>query len=285
MVQNIIIAILAADVVVLMLIFRLYRVKARAGKKLQHQRDEMAGKNRVLEKAILEKEWLLREVHHRVKNNLHMISGLLGMQARRLKDDTARTAIMDSQHRVQAISMIHQKLSWDTDVSAVDFSSYLGDLMAHLKESYDTRPICFRVSVVPVVIDTRTALSLGLIINEAITNAIKHAFPQGRTGTVFVSLHNTADHFWTLVVQDDGVGIPPGRKCQGKSIGMTVMAGISEELEGDLHIDSTRGVRIEITFPYKESKIPLERISSPTVSSFTRDRMPMPSPVEPGVAF
>jgi len=285
MIQNTIIAMLAADVVVLVLIFWLYRVKERAGEKLQHQRDEIAGKNRVLEKAIQEKEWLLREVHHRVKNNLHMISGLLGMQARRLEDNTARTAIMDSQHRVQAISMIHQKLSWDNDVSMVDFSSYLGDLMAHLKESYDTCSICFKVSVAPVMLDTRTALSLGLIINEAITNSIKYAFPHGRTGTVFVSLHNTTDHFWTLVIQDDGIGTQQGVERKPKSIGMTVMAGISEELDGNLRIDSSHGFRIEITFPDRQSKISVERVSSKLRPSYMTDQISTAVTAEPGIAF
>lgn len=252
---NIIIGGLVLAVIVLMLIYHLYRVKKKAGDLLQVQRDEIVFKNLALEKAIQENEWLLKEVHHRVKNNLHMISGLLMMQANDLKEGTAKTAIMNSQNRVQAMSMVHQKLSSDNRIS-VDLSSYLKDLIDHLKESYDTRRIYFKVSIEPIIVDARTAISLGLIVNEAITNSIKYAFPRGRMGNVLISLHHTPEALWKLVIQDDGVGISQDTVTRPKSVGMTLIEGISEELDGDLRIDSSYGFLVEITFPYAEKGIP-----------------------------
>lgn len=252
---NITVAGLVIAVIVLVLIFYLYRIKKKTGDELQRQRDEINHKNLALERAMQEKEWLLKEVHHRMKNNLHMISNLLSMQAYDLQDDIARTAIKDSHNRVQAMSMVHQKLSSDSRVSLVHFPSYLADLIDQLKESYDTRRVHFQVSVAPIIVDAGKAISLGLIINEAVTNSIKYAFPRERTGTVLISLHNTTEDLWKLVIQDDGVGIPPDEPLPPKSIGMTLIEGISQELDGAATIDSTNGFLIEIIFPLESQTL------------------------------
>lgn len=246
---NITVASLIAAVIVLVLIFYLYRIKKKTSDELRRQRDEITRQNLALEKAVQEKEWLLREVHHRVKNNLHMISGLLNMQAYELTDDIARTAIKNSQHRVEAMSMVHQKLSSDNRVARVHFSSYIADLVDHLKTSYDTSRIFFSVSVASVIVDAGKAISLGLIVNEAITNCIKYAFPRDRMGTVSISLQHVTEGRWRLIVQDDGVGILPDSWPLRKSIGLSLIEGIALELDGALEIDSSNGFRIDITFP------------------------------------
>jgi two-component system, sensor histidine kinase PdtaS len=246
---NITIAGLAVAIVVLILIFYLYRLKTKTGDALQQQRDEINRKNLALERAVQEKEWLLQEVHHRVKNNLHMISNLLSMQAYDLRDDRAKIAITDSHNRVQAMSIVHQKLSSDDRISRVHFSSYLSDLVDQLKSSYDTRRVHFHIAAEPLVLDAGKAISLGLIVNEAVTNSIKYAFPLNRAGTVSISLHAVEENLWKLAIRDDGVGIPVDKPFPPKSIGLTLIEGIARELDGEATVDSSDGFLVEVVFP------------------------------------
>jgi two-component sensor histidine kinase len=136
-----------------------------------------------------EKEWLMKEIHHRVKNNLQIVISLLSTQSNYIDNDIAYNAIRESQHRMQAISLIYQKLYQSENLARVDIRSYIAELVTYLRESFDTDPrIRFELDIVPLDLEVTRAVPLGLILNEAITNAIKYAFPDERTGKISICL-------------------------------------------------------------------------------------------------
>ena len=199
---------------------------------------------------LTEKEWLLKEIHHRVKNNLQIIMSLLNSQAASLQDQAALSAIQESQHRVQTMALIHQKLYQSEGVARIPMRSYIEDVVTYLSDSYSlSQPIGFRLDVEPIELDVTQAVPLGLIINEAITNAFKYAFPGGRPGTVSLSLQRLGETACALTIADDGVGLPeqydPSRS---RSLGMTLMHGFSAQLGGELTISSREGLCISLVF-------------------------------------
>ncbi|WP_431215901.1 sensor histidine kinase [Puia sp. P3] len=184
--RNVLIGGAALLLIVLLLLYNRFRLKQRNNLQLQAQKGEITHKNAVLQHLVEEKEWLLKEVHHRVKNNLHSIICLLESQARHLQNDALK-AIEISQHRIYAMSLIHQKLYQSSDLKAIDMAAYLSDFTRYLQDSFDnTGQINFSLDVQPVRLDVAQAVPLALIVNEAVTNSIKYAFPAGRKG-LFVS--------------------------------------------------------------------------------------------------
>jgi two-component sensor histidine kinase len=200
-----------------------------------------------------EKECLLREIHHRVKNNLQIVMSLLNSQAASLADQAALSAIRESQHRVQAMALIHQKLYQSEGLARIPMPDYVKELVAYLRDSYRlSQPVRFELHIDPVEIDVTQAVPLGLILNEAITNACKYAFPGGRAGTVRVSLRRlpgVQPAAYQLLIQDDGVGLPAGfTPARSRSLGMTLLHGFSRQIGGNLVIESPPGLAISLTF-------------------------------------
>jgi two-component sensor histidine kinase len=248
----------------LSLIYNRYRLKQRSNQQLKAQQQlleakqaEVEDKNQLLQgllgekdELVEQKEWLLKEVHHRVKNNLQIIISLLQSQGRYLSDETALNAINQSKHRVRAMALIHQKLYRSDNLSSIDVPEYLHEVVEQLAESFDTADrIRFDYQLAPLELDVVQAVPLGLIVNEAVTNALKYAFPQGRPGTVRLSLRPLAGPHYELVVEDDGVGLPPGLALErSHSMGAKIMRGLSKQLEGSLKVESQRGVTITVSF-------------------------------------
>jgi two-component sensor histidine kinase len=199
---------------------------------------------------LKEKEWLLKEIHHRVKNNLQIVMSLLNSQAASLEDKAALSAIQESQHRVQAMALIHQKLYQSEGVASINMVSYIHEVVAYLRESYTlSQQIRFKLEVEEIEMDVTLAVPLGLIINEALTNALKYAFPNGRSGIVLLSLKRECDASYRLIIVDDGVGLPVGRDSTfNRSLGMTIMHGFSAQVGGELQINSPPGVEIRLVF-------------------------------------
>jgi two-component system, sensor histidine kinase PdtaS len=204
---------------------------------------------------LTEKEWLLKEIHHRVKNNLQVVMSLLNSQASSLHDKAALAAIQESQHRVQAMALIHQKLYQAQSVARIHMTSYIHDVAAYLQESYNLpQLIRFNLSVEPIQLDVTLAVPLGLIINEATTNALKYAFPNGRSGRISIKLHRLEDAIYQLIIQDDGVGLPEGfDPSQSRTLGMTLIHGFCGQLAGELTITSVSGVRISLVFAEEQN--------------------------------
>ncbi len=255
-------------VLLLLLSYNRYRLKQRSHQQLQERQEEINHKNTTLQLLLSEKEWLLKEIHHRVKNNLQIVMSLLNSQASYLSDEAALSAIQESQHRVQAMALIHQKLYQSEHVARVDMPSYIQEVVAYLRDFYDLpQPISFKLVISAIELDVNQAVPLGLIINEAITNALKYAFPDGRSGTITVTFHRIMPMTYELTIADDGVGLPPNFNPQrSRSLGMTLMQGFSQQLGGELQINHSAGLTIHLqfsqesldsTYAGKDTQIPL----------------------------
>ncbi|MDO1449693.1 histidine kinase dimerization/phosphoacceptor domain -containing protein [Rhodocytophaga aerolata] len=236
--------------VIIGLLYNQYRVKQRNNEQLQQQQNEINQKNLYLQQLVSEKEWLLKEVHHRVKNNLHTVTSLLESQSAYLEDN-ALAAIRDSQHRVFAMSLIHQKLYQSDNLTSINMAVYVQELVQYLQDSFDTRQqIRFQLHLEPMELDVSQAVPIGLILNEAITNAVKYAFPHGITGTIAISITRSADDWLMLSVADNGIGLPPDFSIKTvNSLGMKLMRGLSEDLGARFSIESSQGTKITMNFP------------------------------------
>ena len=222
----------------------------RQVRRLKTQQREINTKNLSLHHMIEEKEWLLKEIHHRVKNNLHTITSLLESQSAYLEND-ALTAIRDSQHRVYAMSLIHQKLYQpEKNVTTIDMPMYLHELVEYLNDSFEARNrIKFKMDTEPLELDISLAVPVGLIINEAITNAMKYAFPLHNGGLINISIKKTDAKKFIFSVADNGVGLPEGFDINNvNSLGMKLMKGLSDDIMAKFKIENSTGTRISIEF-------------------------------------
>jgi two-component sensor histidine kinase len=194
---------------------------------------------------------------------------LLNSQSAYIDNEPALTAIHDSQHRVHAMSLIHQKLYNTENVSTIDMSFYIRELVAYLRDSFNTgQRIQFEYNIIPLELDVSHAVPLGLILNEAITNAIKYAFPDNREGLITISLGNTTPNHYLLSISDNGIGMPShfnGKKPG--SLGMSLMAGLSEDLEGNFAIENNNGTVITISFVHDLTIKRSELLTSAPITS------------------
>jgi two-component system, sensor histidine kinase PdtaS len=203
-------------------------------------------KNKELKDMLAEKEWWLKEVHHRVKNNLHTIICLLESQAMFLEKDALK-AIEKTQHRIYAMSLIHQKLYQNEDVKSIDMSVYLEEFIQYLRDSFDTDRIEFVTEVEPIQLNISQAIPVGLIINEAVTNSIKYAFSHSVDARIFISM-NEADGIVNLTIADNGKGFIPTEEAETKSLGVQLIKGLSKEIRGSLSIKGDNGTKVAVQF-------------------------------------
>ncbi len=201
--------------------------------------------------SLREKEVLLQEVHHRVKNNLQVISSLINMQVRKLRDVSARSALEECQSRVLSIALIHQKLYQSKDYGRVPFSDYARSLAANIFHATGISPghvaLCLEFETLVLAVDK--AIPCGLILNELITNALKHGFPNDRRGEIRIQLKKAGGDL-ELSVADDGVGIDPGfDPAKSDSLGMQLVQTLVEQLDGKLDIFREAGTTFRVRFP------------------------------------
>jgi two-component sensor histidine kinase len=247
---------------IIVLLYQFSRSRMRINRKLQDQQAEIQKTNVSLQHLVKEKDWLVKEIHHRVKNNFHIVNGLLAAQTGYLKNEEAINAIGESQHRVQAMSLIHQKLYQSESISAINISDYIRELVDYLSDSFNiSKTIQFKLDIEPVELGLSRCIPLGLILNEAITNAIKYAFRWGQRGVISISLTDGSPNDGSpghgsprqllLVVSDNGAGLPPGFDIEARrSMGMTLMQGLSEDMDGTFSIANHNGTEIRIAFMY-----------------------------------
>lgn len=243
--------------VVLALLYNRYRLKQRVNKQLEIQQGEINQTNRALHHLLEEKERLLREIHHRVKNNLQIVMSLLNSQSVFLDNDKAITAIRDSQQRIHSISLIHQKLYQSETISRIDMSVYIRELVDYLQDSFDTgRHIRFDLQTESIELDVTQAVPVGLILNEAISNSIKYAFPDKQPGIITISMQQNEENQIELLVSDNGVGLPRGFNIQeSNSLGLGLMSGLSKQLHGDFELKNDRGLAVLARFEQDESDV------------------------------
>lgn len=204
-----------------------------------------------LEQLLREREVLLKEVHHRVKNNLQVVSSLLGLQAWHFKDTRLRQALEDSQNRVLSIALVHENLYRSKDLAQVEFSDYVRSLVDNLPRSSSAgTEVSVTQDVEKCRLSIETAVPCGLIINELVTNALKHAFPGGRRGGIRVELQRVDLSNWMLRVADDGIGLPESIDMGStKSLGLELVSLLVKQLAGSLEIKRSGGTSFQLTFP------------------------------------
>jgi len=206
-------------------------------------------KNNEISKALDEKEILIKEIHHRVKNNLQTISSLLHLQSRYVDDET-KHLVNEGRNRVKSMALIHQRLYQSDDIKGIKLPDYLGNLAQSLFDSYNIRPgkISFNPDIDPLNLDVDTAIPVGLIVNELISNTLKYAFPDDKEGELIVSLKQKNDAL-ELKVSDDGVGMPSDFNAdESKGFGMRLIQVLGEKLEATLSITSGQGTQVFMKF-------------------------------------
>jgi len=203
-----------------------------------------------LHAALAEKVVLLKEIHHRVKNNLQIVSSLLHLQASRIASADAKAVLLEMQDRVHSMALIHEHLYRSDNLAAVDLTAYLRSLCTQLVRSAaaPSGTIQLQLDLAPVMIDIDKAIPCGLLVNELVTNTLKYAFPQGRSGVLRVELQPLdGTPGWCLRVADDGVGLPADFNLQNlTSLGLKVVADLARQLGGRLHIGAGPGAVFEI---------------------------------------
>jgi PAS domain S-box-containing protein len=205
----------------------------------------------LIRNSLREKEALLKEIHHRVKNNLQVVSSLLGLQSRVVTDDFTRRMFHESQNRIHSMALLHESLYQSNNLSRIDFPEYIRQLAAHLFHSYGVPAdrIHLRTDLDQLYLNLDAAVPCGLIINELISNSLKYAFPDGRTGEVRVELHEQADHMARLVVADNGVGLHSDVDWEtARSLGLRLVRTLADQLGAKLEVQSHPGTEVHLTF-------------------------------------
>ncbi|MBN1865603.1 MAG: ATP-binding protein, partial [Victivallales bacterium] len=194
------------------------------------------------------KETMLREIHHRVKNNLQVISSLLSLQSSYLQDEKAKEMFQNSMDRVSAMADVHTMLYQSKDLARIDFKDFIKDLVGRLQQSYGSR-VEIHVDVPDVSLTIETSIPCGLILNELVSNALKHAFPEGRGGEIHIGMTTAGDQF-VLKVQDNGIGFSTSVDFKHpRSLGLELVRLLVEQLHGAIELDPEGGAAFTISFP------------------------------------
>ena len=204
-----------------------------------------------IQASLREKEVLLREIHHRVKNNLQVIYSLLRLQSKLVTDPKASALFKDSQARVKTMALVHETLWQSKNLSRIDMSEYSRTLTRRLFESYgiSSDTLGLNLNIAPVSFSMETAVSCGQLINELVSNCLKHAFPNGRTGDVAVQLVPNGNDTYLLTVSDNGVGLPPDFEVgKAESLGWQLVPMLVEQLNGTFELQESAGTTVRLTF-------------------------------------
>jgi two-component sensor histidine kinase len=241
----------------LALIFNQYRItrkqyalEHRSNEELIAKQQEIYSKNALLQELADSRELLMKELHHRVKNSMQLIMSLLNTQSDYSNSEQAFLTIRESRQRLYAISLIHQKLHYTDTQTLVKMDTYIPELIDFLRDGYiEKNRIKFELSVQPIELDVTQALPVGLILNEAVTNSIKHAFPGERDGTIKISFTACPKGQLSFIMEDNGKGIPAGAELLKKdSMGVQLMQTLSEQLGGKITFNNQNGLTITVTF-------------------------------------
>ncbi|MCR9253971.1 MAG: tetratricopeptide repeat protein [bacterium] len=243
-IRNISIAGVVVLAVLVGLIYRNNRLKTKTS-------EEIANKNRLLEKALTERESLLKEIHHRVKNNLQIIASLLYLQSDETSDQQVKKLLEEGQGRVRSMALIHQKLYENEDLKNIPFQEYLEELVGEIKLSFGelAKDVQLEIEAKDIYYDVDTAVPLGLIINELSTNAFKYAYQEKTDGLFKVTIFKEGDEF-KLSVRDNGIGISDEKlnSSTSKSLGLKLTRMLSDQLEGEYEFGNQEGTSFELKF-------------------------------------
>jgi two-component sensor histidine kinase len=210
-------------------------------------------KNNLLENQNREKAYLLKEIHHRVKNNLEIVSSLLSLQSAQITDPNITEAIQKSQQRVQSMSMIHQKLYQGKSLENIEMKDYFLNLGTCLIHSFGAEDqIEIECEMVPLELDVDMAIPIGLIVNELLTNALKYAFPDARPGVISVNLRESGT-LLRLTVADNGIGKLPDNTSPGGGFGTQLIQLLTQQLDGKMELNVLNGTSVTIQFQFNKA--------------------------------
>lgn len=215
---------------------------------------ELSERKKIEEKmkiSLREKEILLKEIHHRVKNNMQIISSLLSLQSRYIRDPKDLELFMDSENRVRSMALVHEKLYQSKNLTRIDFESYIRELIAHLSHFYNINlnEIKINVDVKNIYLNIEEAIPCAQIINELISNSMKYAFQGKNSGQIDVLFYKNDIEKYVLVIKDNGIGLPDNFNLENsKSLGLQLVTALNGQLKGKIDLDKTNGCSFTITF-------------------------------------
>jgi PAS domain S-box-containing protein len=212
----------------------------------------------IIQASLREKEALLKEIHHRVKNNLQVTSSLLRLQAGAIGNEAAREMFAETETRIRSMALVHEKLYQSTNLSRIDFADYLRSLGELLLRSsaIDPAHVTLDVSDGDIFLSIETAVPCGLIANELLSNALKHAFPNGRTGRIQVQLETGSDGWVAIDIRDDGIGLPKTFDMErNDTLGLHLVRGLVQQLDGTLNVERRNiGAAFRVAFPAERGR-------------------------------
>ncbi|MFO7844229.1 MAG: histidine kinase dimerization/phosphoacceptor domain -containing protein [Bacteroidales bacterium] len=245
---------LIIGILLLGLLYRNYRLKQRSNHKLKILNEELAHKNILLDKRNAENELLLKEIHHRVKNNLELVKSLISLQSAQLEDSAAKDAMMASQNRVQSMGIIHQKLYQGENLGSIEMKDYFLNLGEGVLDTFNAEDkVKIECAMDSLELDVDTAVPIGLIVNELLTNALKYAFPKNRNGTIQISLSQPNPETLSLTVSDNGVGKTIGLSPQGTGFGSRLIQLLTQQLNGTFQEKNENGTTVKFNFKIKNA--------------------------------
>jgi len=204
----------------------------------------------LITQSLQEKEVLLKEIYHRVKNNLQVVYSMLSLQSKRVADPKTRLLLAESLNRICSMALIHERLYLSQDLAHIDFKGYLQSLIGAISDSYHCPNATCVVEMESIFLDVNVGIPCGLLANELVSNALKHAFPEGRCGTVTVGIHKNSQGDNVLTVEDNGIGWPPELDVRNtSSLGLQIVNGLTAQLHGTIELSTTESTKITITFP------------------------------------
>lgn len=211
-------------------------------------------KNKLLLQQNKEKEFLLKEIHHRVKNNLEIISSLLALQSEQITDPNVVEAMQESQNRVHSMSMIHQRLYQGKNLATIEMKDYFINLGSYIADSFGAEErITMEYKMDMLELDVDTAVPLGLIVNEVLTNAFKHAFPNMREGGIIIGLKQTDNKILELTVKDNGIGQQAEKEVKANGFGKQLISLLMQQLDGKMETDFSHGTAIHFIFKHQRT--------------------------------
>jgi two-component sensor histidine kinase len=249
-IRNLIIGMIILLLLFIGVLINSFRQKQKTSKIIQERNNELNDLLGDKDKLLEEKQWLLKEIHHRVKNNLQIVIGLLQRQSDYVDNKTAKDAILNSENRMRSIALIHQKLYQSDGPDLINMAEYLEEFISYLKDSCDPgNRLQFEKDFDEIYLSVAQAIPLSLIMNEAITNSIKYAYPDDASNLIGISLKQIDKTHHKFTITDNGIGLPKDFDLtKSNSMGMNLMRGLSKQLGGSFAIQTDPGVTIAIIF-------------------------------------
>lgn len=217
---------------------------------------QLRERNKELEDAKRKIELLIKEIHHRVKNNLAMIASLLSLQSNSLEDPAAKSAFENTRDRIRSMELIHEKIYHSDYLSHIDAPGYFKTIITQLNSAYGSpqKPIDINANVDDVSLPLDCAIPCGIILNELLTNALKHSAPDGGKGEVIVEFHKKNKRF-VLSVGDNGVGLPAHVDLKkSKTLGLRLIDALTRQLKGEINLERSKGTLFQVTFPVHDAE-------------------------------